>query len=48
LPVFRFGTGKNLTMSQFNSTLSSLLSDICQPGISTITCHSFRAGIPSN
>jgi hypothetical protein len=46
-PVFRFGTGKNLTMAQFNSTLSSLLSDICQPGVSTITCHSFRAGIPS-
>jgi len=46
-PVFRFGTGKNLTMNIFNKTLSELLTDICQPGISKITCHSFRAGIPS-
>jgi hypothetical protein len=46
-PVFRFGSGKNLTMSHFNYVLSELLSDMCQPGISKITCHSFRAGIPS-
>jgi len=46
-PVFRFGSGKNLTMNHFNSILSTLLSDICLPGISKITCHSFRAGIPS-
>jgi len=47
LPVFRFGNGKNLTMAQFNITLSHLLADICTPGISSISCHSFRAGIPS-
>jgi hypothetical protein len=46
-PVFRFGSGKNLTMTHFNYILSELLSDMCQPGISKITCHSFRAGIPS-
>jgi hypothetical protein len=47
LPVFRFGNGRYLTMSQLNSTLSLLLADICVPGVSSITCHSFRAGIPS-
>ncbi len=46
-PDFKFGSGKNLTMNQFNRTLSDLLSDMCRPGISTISCHSFRAGIPS-
>jgi hypothetical protein len=46
-PVFRFGSGTNLTMTHFNNILSDLLSDMCQPGVSKITCHSFRAGIPS-
>ncbi len=46
-PVFQFGDGKNLTMHQFNSTLRLLLADICIPGESSISCHSFRAGIPS-
>lgn len=47
LPVFRFSTGKNLTKAIFNRTLVTLLSDICLPGKDTVTCHSFRAGIPS-
>jgi len=47
LPVFRFGDSKNLTMSQFNNILRSLPEDICVDGESSITCHSFRAGIPS-
>jgi len=47
LPVFRFGTGKNLTMQQFNETLSLLLPDLCSTGVQTIKCHSFRPGIPS-
>jgi len=47
LPVFRFASGKNLTSCQFNGILSALLSDLCAPGADTITCHSFRAGIPS-
>jgi len=47
LPVFRFGDNTNLTMSRFNESLRLLLSDICVQGESSITCHSFRAGIPS-
>jgi len=47
LPVFRFSSGKNLTRDLLNRTLSTLLSDICLPGKDTVTCHSFRAGIPS-
>ena len=46
-PVFRFGNGSNLTQSQFNQILSSLLPDLCKKGENTISCHSFRAGIPS-
>lgn len=47
LPVFRFKSGVNLTPAHFNKVLASLLSDICSPGNNTISCHSFRAGIPS-
>jgi hypothetical protein len=47
LPVFRFSSGKNLTCAIMNKTLASLLSDLCIPGEDSITCHSFRAGIPS-
>jgi len=47
LPVFRFETGKNLTQAQFNATLAQLLADMCTPGENSISCHSFRAGIPS-
>jgi len=45
-PVFRFRSGKNLTPRLFNSVLASLLSDICGSG-NVISCHSFRAGVPS-
>jgi hypothetical protein len=47
LPCFRFASGKNLTPCQFNCILSNILSDFCLPGENTISCHSFRAGIPS-
>jgi hypothetical protein len=47
LPVFRFDSGKNLTTSQFNGILSNLLADLCLPGEDSISCHSFRSGIPS-
>jgi hypothetical protein len=47
LPVFRFSSGKNLTKAVLNKTLSALLSDIFVAGKDTISCHSFRAGIPS-
>ncbi len=30
-----------------NKTLASLLSDLCVDGKDSISCHSFRAGIPS-
>ncbi len=38
LPVFRFPDGSNLTTAR---------SDICSPGVNSISCHSFRPGIPS-
>jgi hypothetical protein len=46
-PVFRFGSGANLTQAKLNSALMSLLPDLCAPGTDAISCHSFRAGIPS-
>ena len=46
-PVFRFRSGRNLTTTHLNELLAALLADICSPGINTITCHSFRAGLPS-
>lgn len=46
-PVFRFASGAYLTRSHFNNVLAGLLSDICHPGANTISCHSFRAGLPS-
>lgn len=47
MPVFRFSSGKNLTPIHFNSLLVELLPDLCTPGVNTISCHSFRAGIPT-
>jgi hypothetical protein len=47
LPVFRFSSGKNLTPRRFNTILADLLSDICSPSTNTISCHSFRAGVPT-
>jgi len=47
LPVFRFTDRKYLTMHTLNQILASLLQDMCTTGINTISCHSFRAGIPS-
>jgi hypothetical protein len=46
-PVFTFASGAYLTPSRFNIVLSTLLQDVCSPGVDTISCHSFRAGIPS-
>ena len=47
LPVFRLANGKNLTVAKLNRILSGLLRDICEKGENSISCHSFRAGIPS-
>ena len=46
-PVFKFASGRFLTQTHFNKVLADLLKDICAPGVNTISCHSFRAGIPS-
>jgi hypothetical protein len=46
-PVFTFGSGIFLTTAKLNRVLSTLMSDICSSGIDTISCHSFRAGIPT-
>ena len=47
LPVFRFASGRNLTHTALNDILAELFADICQPGVNSVSCHSFRAGIPS-
>jgi hypothetical protein len=46
-PVFRFKSGKNLTVKKLNETLKDLLSDIYVPGENSITAHSFRAALPA-
>jgi hypothetical protein len=46
-PVFTFRSGKFLTTRELNSMLKSLLGDVFVPGMNSITCHSFRAAIPS-
>jgi hypothetical protein len=48
MPVFRFASGAYLTPTRLNKTLPILLSDLCAPGVNTISCHSFQAGIPSD
>ncbi len=46
-PVFMFASGKFLTTAKLNQLLRDLLSDICDKNNGMISCHSFRAGIPS-
>jgi hypothetical protein len=47
-PVFTFGSGKFLTTSKINEVLKDLLSDIMDSESSKISCHSFRAAIPTS
>ena len=47
-PVFMFSSGKFLTTAKMNNILHDLLLDVCGPSNSKISCHSFRAGIPSS
>jgi hypothetical protein len=47
LPVFRFPSGRNLTLKCLNSVLKSLLGDIYKEGTDIITCHSLRMAIPT-
>ena len=46
-PVFSFPNGKYLTPAGLDISLNHLLSDMCSPGENSISCHSFRAGIPT-
>ena len=46
-PVFTLPSGKYLTSAKLNNILRGLLSDIIDYKKDTVSCHSFRAGIPS-
>ena len=46
-PVFIYPSGKFLTPAGFNSTLRTLLADICDFQRDSISGHSFRAAVPS-
>ena len=45
-PVFMFTSGKFLTVQKMNEILEGLLTDFTD-SLHKITCHSFRAGLPS-
>jgi hypothetical protein len=47
LPVFTFQDGRNLTKKFLNTVLKVTLEDVCVEGRDVISCHSFRAGVPS-
>jgi hypothetical protein len=46
-PVFAFESGKFLTVQGLNIILKQLLADVVDPSRDSISCHSFRAAIPS-
>jgi hypothetical protein len=46
-PVFTFSSGKYLTMDGLNRILRQLLADVVDWSRHSISCHSFRAGVPS-
>jgi hypothetical protein len=47
MPVYRFPSGKNLTLKKLNMVLRELLGDIYKEGTDSITCHSLRSAIPT-
>jgi hypothetical protein len=47
MPVYRFPSGRNLTLRNLNVILRELLGDIYKKGTDSITCHSLRAAIPT-
>jgi hypothetical protein len=47
LPVFRFPSGRALTLSSLNGILKTTLGDIYISGTDSITCHSLRSAIPT-
>ena len=46
-PVFIYPSGNYVTKEAFNKALKILLKDVVDFGRDSITCHSFRAGLPS-
>jgi hypothetical protein len=46
-PLFTFASGKFLTVQGLNSILRNLLQGVVDPSRDSITCHSFRAAVPS-
>lgn len=46
-PVFMFKSGKFLTVDTLNKTLDCLTNDLCDKSFDKISCHSFRAAIPT-
>jgi integrase len=46
-PVFIFSSGKCLTTRQLNQVLKDMLSDLYEPGLNQISCHSFRSALPT-
>jgi hypothetical protein len=46
-PVFAFESGRFLTVQGLNSILRQLLSDVVDQSRDSISCHSFRAAVPS-
>jgi hypothetical protein len=47
MPVYRFPSGKNLTLKKLNMVLREMLGDIFKEGTDSITCHSLRTAIPT-
>jgi len=46
-PVFIYPSGNYVTLDAYNKALKVLLCDIVDFNKDTISCHSFRAGLPS-
>lgn len=46
-PVFTYPSGRFVTRDSYNRALRTLLEDLVDYSRDSITCHSFRAGIPS-
>ena len=46
-PVFTYPSGNFVTTEAFNKALRILLADVVDYSRDSITCHSFRAGLPS-
>ena len=46
-PVFMMADGKTMSMANMNHMLKKLLYTYIDPCLGSISCHSFRAAIPS-